>query len=285
MKLLTNKGMLLVGILSIIFITFISSCGGGSAPVPTGSNATICSPNLPPDMQKLLGCQPQQSPSSPVSECSANEIQVILSVENYGLGSPVPGATISVFTSTSNKILNQTPDITLTAGSSATATACLPVNTPFAVKASASGFVDTCEFGEVVSPADANQTKTVQLMSNSIVSMASGSAGVTQDPAKGAIVGTISDTSGNPVSGDTIAFLNIDTNQTVTSGIFYGAPPLGLPDPKLTETSSAGVYLGFNVPPGAYYVQVSTAGTSITITQAYGEAITGSVSIVNIQQP
>ncbi|MGC8579783.1 MAG: carboxypeptidase-like regulatory domain-containing protein [bacterium] len=283
MKQILNKGLFFAGILLLLFTIFMSGCGGGSAPVPTGSNGAVCSPNLPPDMQKLLGCQPPQQ-QTPVSQCSANEINVILSVENYGLGSPVPGATVSLFTSTSNRILNQNPDVVLTAGSNGTATACLPVNTPFAIKASASsGFVDTCEFGNVVSAADANTTISVNLMSTSIVQMASSSAGVTQDPAKGAIVGTISDASGNPVSGVQVEFDNVATGISVTSGIFYGAPPLGLPDPALSSTSSAGVYLGFNVPPGAYNVKVKdTAGTFIT--EAYGEAITGSVSIVNIQE-
>lgn len=283
MKQKLNKGLFIVGVSLLLFTIFMNGCGGGSAPVPTGSNGAVCSPNLPADMQKLLGCQPQQQ-QIPVGQCSSNEINVILSVENYGLGSPVPGATISLFTSTSNKILNQTPDVILTAGSNGTVTACLPVDTLFAVKASASsGFIDTCQFGEIVSASDDGSTIPVLLMSNSIVSMASGSANVTQNPQNGAIVGTISDINGNPVPNVKVEFDNIATSISVTSGIFYGAPPLGLPDPSLTATSSAGVYLGFNVPPAAYNIVVKdTAGTFIT--QAYGEAIAGAVSVVNIQE-
>ena len=285
MKQITNnKGKLFIVFMFVSFIAFMSSCSGGSGYVPAGNNPTVCSQNLPADMQKLLGCTTQQTqPLPPAGACTAGSIPIGLSVQSYGLGNKVIGASIFLFTSTSNKVTNQTPDITLTSGSTGTATTCLPVGIPFAVKASASGYVDTYQFGEVVSTTDANTLLPVEIMSPTIVNMASGSAGTSQDPTKGAIVGTISDASGNPLSNAVVTLTNIATSATVTTGVFYGAPSLGLPDPTLTATSSVGDYLAFNVSPDAYDVQASDATTHAAIGQSYGEAITGAVSIVNVQ--
>ncbi len=285
MKQITNnKGKLFTVLMLLSFITFMSNCSGGPGYVPAGSNNTICSQNLSSDMQKLLGCTTQETPPpTPTGQCAAGSILIGLSVQSYGLNAPVPGATVSLFTSTSNRVANQTPDITVTSGSTGTATACLPVGTPFAVKASASSYVDTYQFGEVISTTDANTLLPVEIMSPAIVSMASGSAGTSQDPTKGAIVGTISDASGNLLSNAVVSLTDIATGVTVTTGLFYGAPSLGLPNPSLTATSSVGDYLAFNLPPDAYEVQASDATTHAVIGQSYGEAITGSVSIVNVQ--
>ena len=312
MKQITNnKGKLFIVFMLVSFIAFMSSCSGGSGYVPAGNNPSVCSQNMPADMQKLLGCttQPAQQQTPPtnanlpppiivanggtyVSTCTAilqsGPIPVGLNAQSYGLGGAVVGASISLFTSTSNKAANQTPDITVTSGASGTVTTTLPTGIPFAVKASASGYMDTYQFGEIVSAADANALLPVELMSGTIVSLASSSAGVTQDPSLGAIVGTVGNCAGDSIENAIVTLQNISTGAVVTQGIFYGNPPLGLPAPSLTWTSSQGDFLAFNVPPGAYQVVatgvLSASDTTTTVLgQSYAEAITGSVSIVNIQ--
>ena len=290
MKQITNnKEKLFIVFMFVSIIAFMSNCSGGSGYVPAGNNPSVCSQNLPADMQKLLGCttqQPQQQ--TPPTQCTAipqqGPISVGLNAQNYGLGGFVAGATISLFTSTNNTVTNQTPDITVTSGSSGTVTTTLPTGVPFAVKASASGYMDTYQFGEIVAAAQAGTLLPVELMSSTIVGLASGSAKVTQDPTMGAIVGTVNNCGGSSVIQNAVIVLyNTGTGVTITTGIFYGKPPLGLPDPSLTSTSSQGDFLAFNVPPGIYQVQASDATTHTTIGQSYAEAITGSVSIVNIQ--
>ncbi|MCL4478254.1 MAG: hypothetical protein M1381_04030, partial [Deltaproteobacteria bacterium] len=212
MKQITNnKGTLFIVFMLVSFIAFMSSCGGGSGYVPAGNNPTVCPQNLPADMQKLLGCTTQKQQQTPptnvtlpppivvvnggtfVSTCTSilqsGLIPIVLNAQSYGIPGAVGGATISLFTSTSNKAANQTPDTTVTSGSSGTVTTIVPTGIPFAVKASASGYMDTYQFGEIVSAADANALLPVELMSSTIVSLASGSAKVTQDPSMGAIVG------------------------------------------------------------------------------------------------
>ncbi len=308
-KITNNKKQLLAVLMFISFITFMSNCSGGPGYVPAGNTTSVCSQNLSADMQKLFNCTPQQ-PQQPtntnlpppivvqnggtyVSSCAAipqtGPIQVTLDAQSYGLNTAVGGATIELFTSTNNTVENQTPDTTLTAGASGTITATLPTGVPFAVKASATaGYVDTYQFGEVVAAAQAGISLPVELMSTMIVSTASSSAQVTQDPTLGAIVGTVGDCDGNAIENAMVDLVNVNTGAVVTSNIFYGKPPLGLPDPTLTMTSTQGDFLAFNVPPGAYQVVatgVLTASdtTTTVLGQSYAEAITGSVSIVNIQ--
>ena len=306
-----NKGKLFIVFMFVSFIAFMSNCSGGPGYVPAGNNTSVCSQNLPADMQKLLGCttQPTQQQTPPTnttlpppiivtnggtyaSTCTvipqSGSILVGLNAQSYGLGSAVVGASISLFTSTSDKAANQTPDITVTSGSSGTITTTLPTGVPFAVKASASGYMDTYQFGEIVSAAEANTLLPVELMSGTIVSLASSNANVTQDPSLGAIVGTVGNCAGDAIENAIVTLQNIDTGAVVTQGIFYGNPPLGLPVPSLTWTSSQGDFLAFNVPPGTYQVVatgvLSASDTTTTVLgQSYAEAITGSVSIVNIQ--
>ncbi len=293
----------------VSFITFMSNCSGGTGYVPGGNNTSKCSQNLPADLQKLLGCTTPSTPLQPtnptlpppiivqnggtyVSTCTAipqtGPIEIGLNAQSYGLGGAVPGAAIELFTSTNNTAENQTPDISVTAGASGTATTALPTGVPFAVKASATGYMDTYQYGEMVSAADANTLLPVELMSSTIVGLASSSANVTQDPSMGAIVGTVGDCDGNAIENAIVVLYNINTGAVVTSNIFYGNPPLGLPAPSLTWTSGQGDFLAFNVPPGAYQVVATgvLTGSDTTTTvlgQSYAEAITGSVSIVNVQ--
>jgi hypothetical protein len=311
MKQITNnKGKLFTVLMLLSFMTFMSNCSGGPGYVPAGSNNTVCSQNLSSDMQKLLGCTTQQKQQTPptnitlpppivvqnggtfVSTCTVilqgGPIPIVLNAQSYGLGGAVGGATVSLFTSTSNKTANETPDIVVTTGSSGTVATTLPTGIPFAVKASASSYMDTYQFGEIVSAADANALLPVELMSGTIVSLASSSANVTQDPSMGAIVGTISNCDGDAIENAIVSLYNTSTGVTITTGIFYGNPPLGLPAPSLTWSSSQGDFLAFNVPPGTYQViatgVLSASDTTTTVLgQSYAEAITGSVSIVNVQ--
>lgn len=308
-KITNNKKQLLAVLMFISFITFMSNCSGGPGYVPAGNTASVCSQNLPSDLQKILGCTQTSTPQQPtntnlpppivvqnggtyVSSCTVipqtGPIQVVLDAQSYGVGTAVGGAAIDLFISTNNTVENQTPDTTLTAGSSGTVTATLPTGVPFAIKASSSGFMDTYQFGELVSAAQAGSQLPVELMSSMIVGAASSSANVTQDPTLGAIVGTVGDCDGNAIENAMVDLVNVNTGAVVTSNIFYGKPPLGLPDPTLTMTSTQGDFLAFNVPPGAYQVVatgVLTASdtTTTVLGQSYAEAITGSVSIVNIQ--
>ncbi len=311
MKLITRHVLKLFAVSAIIYsITLLTGCSGGSGYVPGASNSNTCSQNLSADMQKILGCQPQQTPQplntnlpppivvtnggTYVSTCSAipqqGPILLGLNVLSYGLGSAVGGATVSLYTSTSNKVMNEPADNVVTAGSSGTVATTLLTGIPFAVKASYSGYADTYQFGEVVSAAQSDTLLPVELMSSSIISLASSSASVTQDLSMGAIVGTVNNCGGDAIQNAIVVLYNIGTGTTITTNIFYGNPPLGLPAPSLTWTSSQGDFLAFNVPPGTYQVQamgtlLASDTTTTVLGQSYGEAITGSVSIVNIQPP
>ncbi len=112
------------------------------------------------------------------------------------------------------------------------------------------------------------------------------SVGVTQDPQKGILIGSIFDLNGGRVGkGVSIAVRDISTTCTPKTppcevgNVYYFDEQTELPSPTLTETSRNGKYVVFNVPPGTVFLSTTSpedAGNDFT------EVFAGGVTMKNL---
>ncbi|MCL4557316.1 MAG: carboxypeptidase-like regulatory domain-containing protein [Deltaproteobacteria bacterium] len=315
MRLVTRQRTKLFALSTLIYsIMLFSGCSGGPGYVPPGVNNSTCSQNLSSDMKKLLGCPTQaaQQPTTPTvnlpppiiianggtyASCSTiantGPISVNITATDFQTKGAVAGATVAFFTSTSNTIGNAAPDFTATTGADGTVTVTLPTGTPFVAKASMSSYQDTYQFGDILSANQADTLFQVLIISSGTVSLVSALAHATQDWSNGAIAGTVWDCNGDPIENAIVSVVDVNTGKPVATNMIYFKTAAGLgdiPDPTLTMTSSDGIFVSLNTPPGDYYVVatgvLSASDTTTTVLgQSYAESIKNSVSISNIQPP
>jgi hypothetical protein len=96
-------------------------------------------------------------------------------------------------------------------------------------------------------------------------------AAITQSSSNGMITGTVFDTAATPaaVAGVTVGAFDADGNEVGTAVYNDGS---GDPDETVTVTATDGIYSILNVPPGTYYVRVTSNGTgSATVDVSAGE--------------
>lgn len=305
-----KKENLLFLLSPILLLPLIISCSGGPGYVPAAGNIDKCSQNLPADVKQLLGCPTQAvNPVQPVNPnlpppiviagggtygtCpsipTTGSIQVTVVATDFQNQTPVAGATISFYTSTNNTVGTASADITLTSASNGLTLATLPTGTPFVAEGSTSAYIPTFQFGDILSANNANNLFPVLLVSNSTVSLIGGLAGASVDPTKGSIAGTVWDCSENPIENATVYLIDAATGITVPASTTYFilAGTTDIPSPTQLLTSSDGLFLIMNVPPGTYYAVatgvLSASDTTTTVLgESYVESIPGALSIVNI---
>jgi len=306
---LKNKTRLFIITIFLSSVAFlINGCSSGPGYVPAGSNNT-CSQNLSNNMKKLLNC-PSTTSSTTITlpkpivianggtyaKCPAipntGLISVVVTATDFQTNAPVPATLVSFFTTTSNTVNGSQPDFTVTTGQSGTVSASLPTGTPFVAEGSVAGYKDTYQFGEILSASDAGAFLPVLLISGDTVNLISALAHVQQDWSNGAIAGTIEDCSGNPIQNVTISVVNAKTGITVTTDMTYFKPSSSLgdiPDPAATLTSSDGIFVALNTPPGDYYVVahgvLPNSNVLTELGKSYAESIKNAVSIANLQPP
>jgi hypothetical protein len=296
----------------IYSVTFFGGCSGGPGYVPAGSNNNACSQNLSSDMKQILGCPTQAvqqqttSANLPPPIVIANggtygacpsipttgDISITAVATDFQNKTPVAGATVSFFTTTSNTVGNASPGITATTDSNGLAVVTLPTGTPFVAAGFSSTDIPTYQFGEILSASNANSLFPVLLVSTGTVQLISGLAGTSVDTTKGSLAGTVWDCSGNPIENATVYLVDAATGMTVTAVITYFTPSgsLDIPSPSQKLTSSDGLFLAMNIPPGTYYAVasgvLSASDTTTTVLgESYVESIPGALSIVNLPPP
>ncbi|MCL4479423.1 MAG: carboxypeptidase-like regulatory domain-containing protein [Deltaproteobacteria bacterium] len=315
-SILSNKHVWFVSAVLLFSAIVLSNCSGGSGYVPGNSNSSVCSQSLSADMKKLLNCPttPSAPPTAPTNtnlppsivvansgvfsyNCfvppTGSTIAVTVSATDFQTNESIPDSTINFFSTTSDTVKNNPPDSTVNTGSNGWLPGLLPTGIPVAVEGinSASGYKNTYQFGLTLSPTDANSIFKVLLISSNTVNLVTALSHVTQDWTNdGAIAGTVWDCSGNPIQNAIVTLVNAGTDVSVSANIIYFRYSSGLgdiPDPTLTLTSSDGIFLAFNVPPGDYDViaqgVLPNGNALVELGRSYVESFAGSVSISNIQ--
>jgi hypothetical protein len=151
--------------------------------------------------------------------------------------------------------------------SSGVFSATVPQNNAFLLRLAKSGFVDTYNytpgFGDLL------------VVSTATLSSASFTpASVTLDLSNGIVWGQLAATSG---SLDGYSVQCLDLNGSSTGTLRYG-DAAGIPSDALTATSSSGVFVFYNVPPGRVFVRATKAGFGGSY---YAEAFGGGVTALN----
>jgi len=174
-------------------------------------------------------------------------------VVNANILSPAPVHGAYVYAFRSGDTTHLAGDTTDTPGrySVAITTGGTPVNGYLAVSDSGH-HLDTYAYPAV--PLASDQTDNVLMISPSEVTLIGPVLGVTQDPAKGAMVIVVQNCAGQPISGATVT--------TTPAGTVRYNGPSG-PNEAATSTAADGVSYVFNVPAGNVVVHADASGHTL----------------------